>query len=1037
MRIRHLLLLGAIAACHVPPTELPPRGDAVLNPDEGPAEPAASPQVISVGMTPPTAASSPGAARVGTRPRAPDPATLPPTPAVVLVHVDGPNNRPQAGARLRLGVQGRVTDDAGDARFLSVDAGRHVLDVDADGFAQQVRFVELESGDEVRVMLTLHPRSAPQRIDAAAGGVAVDDALTLEFEPGGLRDVGGAVHEGPAQITLTVFGAAADDDMRAYPAPLVGEDVDGVETALQTFGAFEAEVVDEEGRLLTVGEGHVVEARLPVPAGSGLAEGELIPMWTLDPDSGTWREAPGVLAEVVATGDGLEMVAQLPHLSIWNFDYKGISCCFRVTIDPAGRPVGEFMVEIVGPSLRTRRRPVDTEILIIGLRCGQYTVRLFLNGQALDEEVIPAPAEMGAGGNFGCGQDAPNVLLEARGDDIPQQDFGGGPGGAEVVIMAGTCPARDLDIVVRDPEGDIRWETEMAASVFLLDRLDAGTWSVEARDPDDGEEVAQIDLPIESSTLYAELQVSGEYASPPPGGCRARPCRGAECNSCVEITVQDFEGNPLPDVDVNFFQPINIVGPTDGSGRICGDADGWADRETTALPEGALPVAMTLPRGARCESGGCARRTVVMASSSQPCPPGTARARGDSRRMGLRDPGYTPTDSYRPPFDPGPGTLRIQSIGAAGSLPALELEQLVTAGPFGFVQWNQDDHGREAAGATNFRAEIPGVMGIGFAFDTTVEPLSLGAHALGAGPGQLPLEVRIGWMPSMAEVDVYEATGGSAEVRENARGRRMVDFDVQLAPKAGAAGQALRLVGTWWAKLLTRADTPNGLFSQRSHHQNGTSVRVITADDSDGVVYGPAGQWSATPQWPLGELQYCVPDDSWFMLVGEAWPGTLKPFTPLYTLRELTLVPWGNDSAAGAQYASTRARWWDRTFIESMYRANGLGHVDLDEVATLYGTVMRLVDGEVEFVTEFAGATLTAEDEPPIEGLRIRADFRADNGPGGSAQFVFMNVPPRPVDSPYRLEVRDDTGQVMPGYTQLVAVTALRTGRVRSAGGPA
>ena len=1019
----------ALADDPPPAGDTPATGDPGRPGDESAAPPPDEPDPVADLDQDPDPDPPP---EIDTTPRPVDPAPdglLPPAPGVVLIHLEDEGGAVIEGARVRLGPQSRLTDNAGDAQFLAVGAGRVPLDIDADGFAQQVRLVEVADGSQTRHMLTLRRRTAPQPISGLQGGMAVDGALTLEFEPRGLKDLRGEVYEGVARVTVTSYGAQGEDDLRAYPAPLLGEDADGEETPLETFGAFEAELFAEDGQPLNIADGATVEARMPVPLNAGLAAGDLIPMWTLDPATGMWREAPEAVAEVVAAGQGLEMVALLPHLSVWNFDYKGVTCCFRVTIDPGGRPVSDFEIEIQGPTIRRRQRAVDTELLVIGLMCAEYVVRLFENGELLDEEVITDQTEMGSG-PYGCPLDAPNAVLEAAGDRVPTVFLGGGDASAWLRIVAGTCPATGVIITVTDPDGAERYRGLVEARILRLLALAPGAWTIEAFDPDDeeGEAVGtlELDVPDEEVELRTDLQVTGAFAVPPPGGCRPRPCEGDECDSCVEVTVLDAAGDAAGGVDVSFYDPINLTVPSDAEGRACVDAPRAADREITVLPEGGVRMAVNLPRSASCEGGGCARRTIVHAAESLPCPEGTARATGESRRMGLRDPAYEPLDAYRAPFDPGPGTLRIAATSGSGRVASVFAEEMmVLGGPFGFVSKRQDPTGREELGPTWFRAEAPGVAGVGMAVDTTVAPLTLGVHD--AGPAGLPVEVRVSWLPSLAESLTYTAVGGEIDVRDNARGRLTVEFTLDLEATGDTPVGAITLQGTWWVRMLSRADTPVNLYSQRSNYLNGTSVRVVTGSATDGVVFGPAGAWSADPEHPLGEIQFCVPDDQWFMMIGESWPGSLKPFSPLYGLRDLNLVPWGNETTEGQLYATPRQRWWDRSFIESVYQANGLGHVDLDTVATIYGTVLRRIadSGEVEWVERFRGAWLEDADtgEKVADAKRVLDDFSLTTL-RGVAQFMFVNVQPRSPDQPLRLVVLDERGRPMPGYDQLIAPIA-------------
>jgi hypothetical protein len=164
-----------------------------------------------------------------------------------------------------------------------------------------------------------------------------DNSLVSVFIPQGtiIKDENGTLLAGYLNIEISYFNNLLDQSLAAFPGGLLsgmqkdGEISDGV---FYTAGFVLVVVTDKRGKVAKTFEGSPLELKLKVPDQtynpqtlSNVISGNGISVYSFDPSAGLWNYEQS--SGVEGSENGLEVTAQLNHLSYWNFGwFFGNSC---------------------------------------------------------------------------------------------------------------------------------------------------------------------------------------------------------------------------------------------------------------------------------------------------------------------------------------------------------------------------------------------------------------------------------------------------------------------------------------------------------------------------------------------------------------------------------------------------------------------------------------------------------------------------------------------------------------------------------------
>ncbi|MGF1511643.1 MAG: carboxypeptidase regulatory-like domain-containing protein [Myxococcota bacterium] len=230
-------------------------------------------------------------------------------------------------------INGRVIDAAGnriaDAELTSAGAtvmtneggffvipelpkGRQLIKATKEGYALGGKTVTVVEGRSTYIEIRVLPFAAEKEIDKEAGGsVSVGDC-EVKFPPGAL------VGSGPVMARLAVLRADDPDELQAFP----GDFTTNLGGLLESFGAMAIEVSEMDGAPAELAQS--AEVTMPVSN----FEGDSIPLWRFDDETGTWTEE----GELTGCGDGV-CEGMVSELAWWNADQVMDTTCVNVCVE--------------------------------------------------------------------------------------------------------------------------------------------------------------------------------------------------------------------------------------------------------------------------------------------------------------------------------------------------------------------------------------------------------------------------------------------------------------------------------------------------------------------------------------------------------------------------------------------------------------------------------------------------------------------------------------------------------------------------------
>ncbi|MBF9219824.1 carboxypeptidase-like regulatory domain-containing protein [Hymenobacter ruricola] len=265
-----------------------------------------------------------------------DPVPSPENPTQVTTAVSGlvrdEQNRPVAGALVRVAGQSQTTDANGAFCFASVTvpAARYVVQASKANYFDSTVGLKPGAGQTATTVLLTSRGPALTLGSATAGGtLQVPGGARIEF-PAGAVARNGSAYGGAVQAYVRYIDPTSARVNDLMPGrDLQAESADGKTQKLKTFGAMRVELEDGAGQALQLAAGQRATLRFPVPASMRGAAPATIPLWHFDEAKGLWVE------EGSASLTGGEYVGTVGHFSSWNADQiVGPSAFIKFRIRP-------------------------------------------------------------------------------------------------------------------------------------------------------------------------------------------------------------------------------------------------------------------------------------------------------------------------------------------------------------------------------------------------------------------------------------------------------------------------------------------------------------------------------------------------------------------------------------------------------------------------------------------------------------------------------------------------------------------------------
>jgi len=317
-------------------------------------------------------------------------------------------------ATVNVGTLTATTDSTGHYAFTDLDpAADMVVRFSKEGHAGNAVVVAGIAGGITTANATLKPLADPVPLDAAAGGTVADGlSNTVTFgENAFVTKSGRKSVAGTVDVSITPLDVTDGDDLAAFPGNFlaVGSAKDGDTVQLETF-ALADYTVTQDGEELDLAPGSSATIELSLPAGTPLAGGQSVPLWSFNEATGLWvQEGEGQVVASARKAGGLVYQATITHLSWWNCDapLSDKNCVTGTVVDEAGAPVAGAPVEAAGVTYNGVTFGVtgpDGRFCVDVKRGATVTVRVYLPGGrvVVREATVTVPDAEASCATGGC-----------------------------------------------------------------------------------------------------------------------------------------------------------------------------------------------------------------------------------------------------------------------------------------------------------------------------------------------------------------------------------------------------------------------------------------------------------------------------------------------------------------------------------------------------------------------------------------------------------------------------------------------------------
>ena len=283
-----------------------------------------------------------------------------------------------AGARITA-QNGSATTDANGLFFISnasVPSDRTFILAKKAGYFDGAR-AAIPTSNGVTYMQIMLASDAPiGSINAATGGtvnLAAGGSITLP--PGGVVTSSGASYTGSVSVSAEHLDPGNGNFANLFAGDLTGQQTDGSQTELQSYGVIIAELHGSSGETLQPASGSPATLTMPIAAAEQATAPASIPLWYFDENLGMWKE------EGTATKQGNSYVGTVAHFSFWNYDMQCPYGTITGTIVCNDVPIPGVVVNL-GALVEGGQPYVVTD------GSGRFTVRVVANSKLVILQVL-------------------------------------------------------------------------------------------------------------------------------------------------------------------------------------------------------------------------------------------------------------------------------------------------------------------------------------------------------------------------------------------------------------------------------------------------------------------------------------------------------------------------------------------------------------------------------------------------------------------------------------------------------------------------
>ena len=222
-----------------------------------------------------------------------------------------------ADARVFTGSNEAMTDENG-LYTLTANAGEHIsISVEKNNYATNNRVVVVVEDTATALDMAMITVDVVETFPADKGTTITTKGAEVVLPAGIFTDENGTLYTGEVTAKVSYNRVTTLNGEAAFPGDYIGEQTDGTDTVLQSYGFIDVTLEDAAGNPLQLASG--AEATLTYPMDNNIEETPAtIPLWYYDLEKGMWIE-DGVATYDAATDT---YTGNVSHFTTWNLDKK-------------------------------------------------------------------------------------------------------------------------------------------------------------------------------------------------------------------------------------------------------------------------------------------------------------------------------------------------------------------------------------------------------------------------------------------------------------------------------------------------------------------------------------------------------------------------------------------------------------------------------------------------------------------------------------------------------------------------------------------
>jgi hypothetical protein len=236
------------------------------------------------------------------------------------------------------------------------------LTVKKAGYADGSRSLVPTTGkNTVKIMLL--PQVIQQTIHTGLSSeVALSSGTKVIFD-GAFQDANGNLYSGDVSVSLYHLTPSNANVTTLMPGMLFGEDANGDEKLLESFGMARVALLGSGGQKVQIAAGHSAKLVLKIDDNQLASAATTIPLWYFDEAAGYWIE------EGSATKIGNKYEGVVNHFSWWNCDQSMSAVTLKAkVVDGNGNPLSGVQIDLTSnESIYPRSGVTDSNGEISGL----------------------------------------------------------------------------------------------------------------------------------------------------------------------------------------------------------------------------------------------------------------------------------------------------------------------------------------------------------------------------------------------------------------------------------------------------------------------------------------------------------------------------------------------------------------------------------------------------------------------------------------------------------------------------------------------